>query len=988
MAKDRTTKYKALVAKQHQATSLETAVSSSNSPSNQELVEKYFDDIFLKNKAFLTKVIDDANKYAQTTQSRSDSDINIHILGKISSENTDPVLTPIDIAFSNNLWPQLQSRGWNISLKSGSHSYTFANFVYPSTLSVLKALPLFHPELKAITDHLLQTYPSQVRTEPDPASTIKLSNPPKVIEIERFLHKYAPLQLIDGKESFLYISVCKRIIEACSVMHSVRNMIRRAHEMKETDTSSALFKMLSPIINNSNMPSNEWSIKADCTLLLALSRHGWVDNKLSYKSLLLDDTLSWGPPFELDNEKSSEVKNSSFEEFLKAKKESAMRMVHFLNHSCIHDKVLRIEHLKHFDFNLLSKVYGLLIKSLPEQGNSYEIDDSILRKHSEEEFKNLDTTKDIPPCGILARRTKHLISAFAVYGNSYLTNSEIDDEVYNGILKYSTLNIKRESTDMFLYSLLSNALRMQQSEVPVLKALLEAAKIEAEHRFKSSNKKVYGDIISHLSFILPKIYKHGIRLCKNVVRVILKLDPITGPRGSAGCNLLFPPEDKVVSKPLVFAELGKQKSPKTSKIEAKKKRKKEGKHSIAEAIIAKSMKSKKSSKIQNASSTSTVMAVSTLEALLLSVLVSQGFPVFNDNWQSLVNSDVASTDENDTLEFVISFHGMAQVLAFAAKEWCKLSQIKLANAQCDLNKVKQQLGDTSKAVKALAACEADYNEKIELVTEIDDAVRDLNGITVRSIALIEEMRRHMGNIYVSQHPESNVDENGLGQKVLEWLQRDLQRWTSALSCKEAVRKPTPRPPRVIAAELDSKNCRAIFTQIAQQTRLRSIVLRNGIFRINKLTVKAVKSSEQVAKDVWEQRPKWWKKSDLGSGDDSSLLTNILTCGYSGFDPKRVFDGRSNDLVSLTKANLQPRIYHLTRELSSLQDVEEHQDMFQSQVDNSGKKRKKNLKAQQSLGSFLKPRSKVETIGNCKSNAIDVDTDSLSPAKKTKLSSRG
>ena len=976
--------------------SLETVSSTKTSLPGIELIGKYFHELVTTNKSFLKKVIDDANSFARTHQARSDGEIDTLIHGK-SDKKSETTWTAQDVAFMSNLWPQLVNRGWTMNIQSGQRVYLFGkDLTFYSTLSVMNSITNIHPELKPITDHIIQSFPAPNPNETSSSSLMTIGEIPRYDDLVKFLHKYAPLQLIRGKNNLIPVSGAKRVLDVSLLMFSLRNMIKIANEMKEDDIESSLNSIVAPFLNISAKPHNDWNTRADCTLLVAISKHGWIDNKGSYKSILQDKSLSWGSPFESDIiiKGPSSNHEESFEHFVKGKIEAAKRLISFLNETCATSKIISIPALKHFQFDVLSKVYGLRAKSQSNgdtSSNLYELDSAALRTSSEEEFKQIGDAEALPSRLALVKRAKQLLSTF-IESEQKLGNHR---GAHTSAVKFSFLNCKKEPTDYFLFYLLVNATKVLSSETLLFRSILDIAKVEAEERFKFSNKKIYDEIANHIAFANSKLSKYGLRLSKNVIRAIVKLEPVSTTKGAH--TSLFPPDDKEHAKTLIFADQLKHKvgKPPRSLSPDKKKRRREVKNSIAESIIAKSMATFKAKrdKSKEHSSSSAVLAICPLEALLLSVMVSQGFPVFTENWKSLVDTSVPSTDENELRDYVISFHGMAHVLAFAAKEWCKLSQVKLANAQCKVNEMERNPVESAKAMKTLLNCEKDFAAKKDLLVEIDNAVKDIRKITVRSIGLVEEMRRHMGSIETSHRAPNILDENGLGKKVLTWFQYDLQRWTGALDCKETASNSEMRPPRSTVAELDRDDCRAIFAQIAQQSRLRSIILRNGIFRLNKLTVKAVKNSEQLASDNWELRPSWWKSVDVGSGDDSCLLTTILTCGYSGFDPKVVYHGRADDLTSLTKAALQPRIYHLTRELSALQDVEEghiNSVGLKSIENNSSGKKRKNQMSQASLGVFFQTQSRTDTNESSSNKVIDlINVDSLddaTPTKKAKVQS--
>merc|ERR1712048_265360 len=87
-----------------------------------------------------------------------------------------------------------------------------------------------------------------------------------------------------------------------------------------------------------------------------------------------------------------------------------------------------------------------------------------------------------------------------------------------------------------------------------------------------------------------------------------------------------------------------------------------------------------------------------------------------------------------------------------------------------------------------------------------------------------------------------------------------------------------------AAYLEKKGCRAIYLQVSQQTRLRSLFLKYNTKQISEMLTEASKSF-QSSGEVWETRPSWWEinNDDLSGKYDITLLSGVLRYGFGGFD---------------------------------------------------------------------------------------------------------
>ena len=135
--------------------------------------------------------------------------------------------------------------------------------------------------------------------------------------------------------------------------------------------------------------------------------------------------------------------------------------------------------------------------------------------------------------------------------------------------------------------------------------------------------------------------------------------------------------------------------------------------------------------------------------------------------------------------------------------------------------------------------------------------------------------------------------------------------------------------------MTKRDCRTVYIQIAQQTRLRSIFSKNKMTRLEQELIPKVLSQSTFAMTEWDDRPAWWNEermddSDCSCQDDLDLLHGILEYGYGGFESllqqdfpfcKRIAAQGSGE-KKLTRSSVQIRVNHLTRELHALDETEE------------------------------------------------------------------
>ena len=143
----------------------------------------------------------------------------------------------------------------------------------------------------------------------------------------------------------------------------------------------------------------------------------------------------------------------------------------------------------------------------------------------------------------------------------------------------------------------------------------------------------------------------------------------------------------------------------------------------------------------------------------------------------------------------------------------------------------------------------------------------------------------------------NKSENGLGTKVLNWFSKDLQKWAGPLGAVDkhgkvlsstSITQEKDHPQSHDAALMTKKDCRTVYIQIAQQTRLRSIFIKNNMTRLSTDLIPKVLKQSSFTQTEWEDCPTWWNaqtaaESSCSCQDDLDLLVGILDYGYGGFD---------------------------------------------------------------------------------------------------------
>jgi len=463
-----------------------------------------------------------------------------------------------------------------------------------------------------------------------------------------------------------------------------------------------------------------------------------------------------------------------------------------------------------------------------------------------------------------------------------------------------------------------------------------------------------------------------IRQTRNVLRVILGLFPLMGKNESD--NHVFPIEkikSLKVTNTTSSRDVGKPKSA-------------AGDIAINKGISAMRLKNSTATP-QNEKNSKVFLKLTSIETLLLSVICSQGLPVFNGNWECLIFEGQSNAISNfPGEEFVINWYLMGDVIEAAAREWLNFSTKKL-------HQLSQASDDKGPSSSQRNRAEEDVEIKKRTFKEAEILRRSPKRLAQKIIMVLEALRVKMGVLNIpngfrgknAKNKSLSELEYGLGPQVLQWLNNHLAKWAEVLSISKNGRPfattesdfmgdhPEVKP----TAVLDEKSCRTIFIQVAQQTRLRSLFIENGMSNMCKQISNAVKNLHNSG-DVWKGRPSWWRTEEqiarrLPNNDDIDLLVGLLVYGYSGFDEfvktsesfyTRLKEERTNSGVPtclsqyakklFTRASVQQRVNQLTRKLDVSPDSSRlgfEKDLVTGATSFTSEPHK-------AIGSFLKPTS--------------------------------
>lgn len=186
----------------------------------------------------------------------------------------------------------------------------------------------------------------------------------------------------------------------------------------------------------------------------------------------------------------------------------------------------------------------------------------------------------------------------------------------------------------------------------------------------------------------------------------------------------------------------------------------------------------------------------------------------------------------------------------------------------------------------------------------------------KSIMLLEAVRIRIGHTEFQKRKIQKKNEQELGSRPLQWNSKHLCSWANKLDILQNGRPLTSTGADFMtdhrkvtpAGYLDKKGCRAIFIQVSQQTRLRSLYLKY--------------SSRELDEMLSKVTIKCQYKSETSGKYDKILLSGMLRYGYGGFEEikKLSKSGTNAEIDYSTRKSAQQRLNYFTRELSALDDT--------------------------------------------------------------------
>lgn len=890
-----------------------------NGEATKRVLENHFRAVVNNHKPLLVKVLRDARAYAITNIRRPMEVADRFI--STPNKKKQHAYGQQNALFAQNLWPQLKNRGWKVEQQSVdgnmSTKYMYNSHVFKSPESVLMNLPALHPELSAIVEEVQQSMAAmKKRDEEENSSQLSLLETDSISaeSLERYLSQFAPLQLIVDRATTQRLHFMRKLLTACSTLYNAHDIVQQAKASTVVESVVEGIARSLTIDKRKLLPQPAWTSKHDAVLILAIAKHGWIEHDACCRAITEDKSIKWGSPFDSKAEKSETVAapKVNFEQVIGV----GNRVAKFFNveRECL-------DSLKDLSEAHLAKTYGLKKKPVSEENTTatWEVDEDLLRENHG--GKAVDGPEgdggmvDLPTKKDLVKRAKALLlNQIKLIETAPAPEAAVAEKPDYG---YCVLD-RDDASNAFLAELIRVLIKVSfnnSGKRRILgKRLMNAAINEAKNRTEDlegldpkdteaiEEMKKIGE---HCAFAHRFVQNQPVQ-SKNVLRVVLGTVPVSPKHGTN----LFPINRTLALESLAAKQDGTVK-PKEKKARQRRKRNKgaSGDVAISDAM---SKVAQDEATIKKLMSDGGYVQLSAPETLLLTVICSQGLPIWTENWYDMIDpANLVPENQGPGFQHAISWWGMGGVFEAAANVWHHTAELKWQSNQATFTEQFSSIPDSDphkqEAAKKLDALFQDEARKRVSLAIAGDYKNHPEKLAKKCIMLLESLRNHMGNIQSSRKQLSsasklNKSENGLGPFVLEWLSTETRRWAESLKLIDGTGHPlsytaadfTPNAKQdkelhSIAALIDKKGCRTVFAQVAQQSRVRQVFLKNSEIEVKSLLKVAVLNFANETE--WEEKPLWWGKETMDEDTAASysiqhdylILDSLLEYGYSGIE---------------------------------------------------------------------------------------------------------
>jgi hypothetical protein len=426
-------------------------------------------------------------------------------------------------------------------------------------------------------------------------------------------------------------------------------------------------------------PHPQWTSLHDAILIRASAKHGWPEKSTSAMAIANDKGIKWGAPFEATEKVKSEEKQDADSETKENSEEKydqlynvAARAAAFLKPlSANFSDVIPAADLNEISERLITS-YALRQDIVDEESldaPKWTVKEKKLKAMltPKKSKKGNEECEELPPRKKLLRRIRKLVLSFM--GNDAGLDDDREDAPFGKQDEDTTV------APAHGFCVLDQGDRNNILLVEMIRGNLKVKQGTKSQKMKDYTAFIFEEIDQRINDLgnldrndaqmkeLEKIRKNiqlysdhcrkSPRAAKNVLRVMLGKDPV---HPKASTDTVFPVEIEKIEK----ADKVAQTQQKKKKI-----------FTPADAALGRALASLKD---DNEDEIADCLLLTSTEILMLTVLSSQGLPVFNsDEWASLVSNELTSIEDN----FHIYFFAMAGIMAASADVWLQIAEKKL-----------------------------------------------------------------------------------------------------------------------------------------------------------------------------------------------------------------------------------------------------------------------------------------------------------------------
>lgn len=880
---------------------------------------------------------------------------------------------------------------------------------------MLKAARENHPDLADMCNSVLELEVSNRREtmesrnkEREDDLSLTADNVDEV-RLRRFLERYGPLQLLADRKRTTKIRISRKVPATCTLMENAEALVERANA--KSGDAAALQRLASILVvdKRTSVPHPLWTPRHDAVLIHAITKHGWIDQDSRFRAIAEDATISWGAPFDGTAGKLNSAALAQSAQDAGELRACAQRAATFFNQN----REL-LDEYKGFNQRTVAQAYGLEREAVEDVEESLEyassaapgahptwvVDEGALEALSTagsttngsgpREPVDLPTSKDLKHRArtILTRVTADNASSSQPLGSPSHGYAVLDQSNRCNTLLAAMLNGLLKAP-----SQLKDNKKMGAAAAYEANMRLQAAK---SHTGKDAEKSVaeWEQLVSQVNLVRTNLAKAA-RQTKNVVRVMLGEEPHVGRNPS---EPLFP----------VLKSASTKHGPSALKTHSKSSAKTQpnAKASGEFALETATRRLYARSERENGQlSNEDLLELTEIETIILSVACAFGLPVWKNEDPAALFATSSDSPRSKSSPYGMSWAGYGAKVAVAADELFQKEKEKLTKMENDFSSLTDSNQSTARNYpQELENAERAYGLKERAAGQAADYAQEPETLAKKTIMMLAKVQRHMGKATTGLTSVCLATELALGPKVIAWLENEIMNWASSLDLLDTAGRPLgftavdfiddlPESERAaieIAAIMDKKGSRAVMSQMALMTRLRSLFLGKEpkAARLEKALISLVASG-----DKWEWEPTWWATANSQSKEKSTirndqlLLERLLHRGFAGVleDTKSYGLGdvaaarTSFKNLGLTKAAVQVRAGQLARELHAVESLGETFRWLDEKRSKSNGPSQARGTVQTGLSSFF---------GQAKGNDAEViDVDSPSPAKKRKADSK-